>query len=247
MYHNISEKSSFNSVLVSEFQKQLNYIKNCGKYNILSLDEYVDNLLYPSFNNPITVTFDDGYVSFITLALPIIKKYEISITVFIPVEYVGSHNVWDTMYGHSRNDILDWEGFCQLIKEKLVNIGSHGVNHVSHGHLDKEADYYEIAKSKEVLEEKLGIEVKYYSYPYGQIKDIGMYSIENLKVAGYKAALSTNWSRRNYKDNIYRLNRIEMLGTDDFSKFTSKLESKIDVKFFKQKLKNILVKTGLLK
>ena len=151
------------------------------------------------------------------------------------------------MDGHSRIDILDWEGLCELSKEKLVNIGSHGVNHFSHGQLDKEADYYEIVKSKEVLEEKLGIEVKYYSYPYGQLKDIGTYSIDNLKKVGYKAALSTIWSRRNSKKYIYHLNRLEILGTDELNKFISKLESKIDVKSFKQKLKNILFYTGIMR
>ena len=163
MYHNIREKSSFNSVSVIEFEKQMDYIKNCGIYNILSLDEYVDNLLNPSYNNPVTVTFDDGYVSLITLTLPIIKKYEIPITVFIPVEYVGSHNVWDTKSGHSRIDILDWASLYGLSQERLVNIGSHGVNHLSHGDLEEESDFYEIVKSKEVLEDKLGVEVKYYS------------------------------------------------------------------------------------
>ena len=159
----------------------------------------MDNLLNPSIKNPLTVTFDDGYISLITQVLPIINKYEIPISVFIPVEYVGSHNVWDTRDGHSRIDILNWEGLCKLSKETLVNVGSHGVNHLSHGHLDEETDYYEIVRSKEVLEKNLGNEVKYYSFPYGQLGDIGIHSINNLKKIGYKAALSTLWSRRNSK------------------------------------------------
>ena len=247
MYHNIGEKSAFNTVSFNEFQKQMEYIKNSGRYNILSIDKYVDNLLNPSVKNSLIVTFDDGYTSLSTLVLPIIKKYEIPISVFIPVGYVGSHNVWDTRDGHSRFDILDWKGLCELSIERLVNVGSHGVNHISHGQLEEEKDYYEIFKSKKVLEKNLGNEVKYYSYPYGQIKDIGMHSINNLKKVGYKAALSTIWSRRNSKKNIYHLNRLEILRTDDISRFISKLESKIDIKYFKQRLKNILFYTRLLK
>lgn len=247
MYHDVSEESSFNAVLVSEFQKQMEYISNCGNYAILSLDEYVDNLKNPGYKNPITVTFDDGYVSLKTLILPIIKKYRIPIAIFVPVDHVGSHNAWDAEKGDPKIDILDWESVKELSREKLVTIGSHGLKHISHGDLDEASDLHEMKESKQVLEEQLGTEVKYYTFPFGQIINIGPHSIENVKRAGYKAALSTLWSRKNSEKDLYRLHRLEISGKDTMDSFTSKLESRIDTGFYKQKLKNVLFALRILK
>ena len=218
----------------------MDYIRNSSNYQILNLDQYVANIVTPSINNALTITFDDGYTSLSTLVLPIIKNYEIPISIFIPTGHIGMHNAWDSKNGHPKINILNWEELCEISKEKLVTIGSHGFNHLSHGLLNEEKDYDEITKSKKELENKLVNEVKYYSFPYGQLKDIGKHSINNLKKAGYKAALSTIWSRRNSEKDMYHLNRLEIQETDDINKFTNKLESKIDIKYFKQKLKNLI-------
>jgi peptidoglycan/xylan/chitin deacetylase (PgdA/CDA1 family) len=247
MYHDISEGRSPGAVPVNEFRKQMEYLKNCGKYDILSLDQYVDNLTNAVHENPIAITFDDGYVSLKTLVLPVIKEYRIPIAIFIPVKHVGLFNAWDIENGHPRIDILDWELLAELSREELVTIGSHGLNHVSHGDLDEEADFHEISKSKEMLEDQLGIEATYYAFPYGQIINIGKYSIDHIKKAGYKAALSTFWSRKNSVKNLYSLNRLYIDGTETMDRFINKLESKIDTGFYIQKLKNVLFVLGILK
>ena len=247
MYHEISEGKSPGAVPVNEFRKQMEYLKDCGKYDIVNLDNYVDHLNDRVYRNPIAITFDDGYVSVKTRALPIIKQLGIPIAIFVPVAHVGLFNAWDTKDGNPRIDILDWEPLAELSREALVTIGSHGLNHVSHGDLDEEADFHEISKSKEMLEDQLGIEAKYYAFPYGQIINIGRYSIDHAKKAGYKAALSTFWSRKNSVKNIYSLNRLYIDGTETMDRFINKLESKIDTGFYIQKLKNVLFALGILK
>ncbi|MBT3251811.1 MAG: polysaccharide deacetylase family protein [Candidatus Marinimicrobia bacterium] len=240
MYHNIGERSAFNTIATAEFQKQMDYIKNSGKYSILSIDEYVNNLKNYDIDNPLTVTIDDGYKSLNTVVLPIIKKYEIPVSIYIPAGYTGSHNVWDTEIGYPLIDILNWSELREMSNEQLVTVGSHGINHISHGHLENDDDYNEIYKSKQLIEENLESEVRYYSYPYGQLRDIGQHTVRNLKKAGYKAALSTIWSKRNSQNNIYRLNRLEILGTDTLDQFISKLDSGYPLKYFRQLIKNIL-------
>ncbi|MDD3741828.1 MAG: polysaccharide deacetylase family protein [Bacteroidales bacterium] len=247
MYHNIDEKEGFNTVSLSNFKSQLEYIKNSNTYQILSLDEYVDNLHSAKYKNPLSISFDDAYVSFTKYVLPVIKSLELPVSLFIPTAYVGKSNVWDTKNGYPEIKILSWEELKALSNEKLISFGSHGVNHHSHAKLNNEQDFEEISNSKNIIKEQIGVEVNYYSFPFGQKKDINKYSLENLQKCGYKASLSTIWARSNSLKDLYSLKRIEISGDDDLNSFIDKTESNIDVRYFKQKLKNVLYKTKILR
>jgi len=247
MYHNIDEKIGANTVSIDNFIEQVRYIKNSDKFEVLNLDDYINNLIDPKVHNPISFSFDDAYVSLTKYVLPIIQEFNIPISVFIPTAWTGKHNAWDLDKGYPEIKILNWNELKELSKEKLITIGSHGVNHISHGNLSEEDELNELISSKKQIFENLGIKVKYYSFPFGQKKDISKFSKKNLIKSGYAAALSTNWSRKNTNKDIFVLNRIEILGADDISTFINKLESKPDFKSYKQKLKNILFKIKLLR
>jgi len=247
MYHNIDEKRGANTVSVENFIEQVKYVKNSGKFKILNLDDYIVNLSDCKIQNPISFSFDDAYVSLTKYVLSVIKEYDVPISVFIPTFWTGKQNAWDLDKGYPEIKILNWNELKELSTEKLITIGSHGVNHLSHGNLSEAEDLNEFISSKEQIYENIGIKVKYYSFPFGQQKDISKYSKNNLLKSGYSAALSTNWSRKNTNRYIFALNRIEILGTDDISTFINKLESTPDFKSYKQKLKNILFKTKLLR
>jgi len=247
MYHNIDENAGFNTVSCSEFQKQMEYIKNSNKYQILSLNDYVNNIISPEFSNPLCISFDDAYVSFKKFAFPLIKSLKLPVSLFIPTAFVGKSNVWDTVNGYPEIKILNWQEIKELSNDILIEIGSHGVNHISHARLNKEQDFEEISNSKRIIKEQIGVEIKFYSFPFGQEKDINKYSDENLKKCGYKAALSTVWARSNSQKDLFCLKRIEISPKDDLQSFIKKTESTIDTKYYKQKFKNILYKTKILK
>ncbi|MHA2279077.1 MAG: polysaccharide deacetylase family protein [Candidatus Kariarchaeaceae archaeon] len=230
----------FNTVSRKQFITQMEYIIGSGRYDLLSLEEYINNLSKPNAINPITITFDDGYESLLSDVLPLAKSRKIPFSVFISTGYIGKHNKWDTLKGDLRINILNWNNLVDISAEKLVTVGSHGVNHLSHGSLDSDEDLYEIRESKYALEKRLNRKVKYYSYPYGQLKDIGFYSIKNLMNVGYEAALSTIWSRSNNINNIYQLHRLEITPEDNLQTFIKKLESRLDLKYYKQLFKNFL-------
>ena len=239
MYHNIKDKSGFNTVSTNFFYQQMEYISSRGKYSLLSMDEYINNLQNQSIPNPLTVTLDDGYRSLLDKVLPVIKELEIPISIFLSTDFIGSHNVWDVQNGHMQIEISTWDELESLSKEELVTIGSHGVSHLSHGKLNANDEKSEMLKSKEDLETRLKIPVEYYSFPYGQLRDIGKMSKEHLQSAGYKAALSTIWSRSNTLSDLYCLHRLEISENDDMNSFIRKLESAFDMNWCRQQLKNI--------
>ena len=60
--------------------------------------------------------------------------------------------------------------------------------------------------------------------------------IREVKNAGYKAAFSTNFSRRN-STNVYSVNRIDVTGDDSMEGFINKLKPH-SYYYYKQQVKN---------
>jgi len=245
MYHNTDDKSDFNTLSLEDFESHLSYLRSSNQFTIVNLDEYINNLKSPVYNKTITLTFDDAYSNIKGKVLPLLKKYQIPIIIFVPVHFVGKHNVWDAKKGIKKIGILTWPEIRELNQEKLITFGSHGYSHISLGDADIDCIRFELQESKSILEKELKNDVDYFSYPFGQLKDIGHNSHKLLFESGYKAGLTTNWFRKNSLTNIHKLNRIEIQNFDDLSRFKKILNRKIDYKFFKQQLKNTFYHIGL--
>lgn len=246
MYHNIDDEIGFNTVSLNNFEEQIRYLTSNKEFRIVSINEYIDSLNSQN-KKLITLTFDDAYKSIKSKVLPVIKKYRIPITVFIPLNSVGGYNSWDTANGKKQIEILDWSEIKFLIHEPLITFGSHGLNHISLGKVSKSTLEDEIIESKTILENEINRLVTYFSYPYGQLKDINKYAHLLLKTHGYKAGFTTNWSRRNSINNVFFLNRIEVKNSDEIETFKKIINRKIDFRYCKQSVKNLLIKLKLYK
>lgn len=247
MYHNIDIEVGFNTISVRNFEEQMAYLKSRKDLKIVSLDYYVANLKNQKQQKLVTITFDDAYLSIKSNVLPVISKYGIPVSVFIPVGLVGKHNTWDTKNGYDKLDILSWSEIISLNNEQLITFGSHGINHISLGSVDNETLHNEIVNSKTILENATGSVVNYFSFPFGQLKDIGKNSAKILTGNGYVAALSTNWSRKNNQNDQYSLHRIEIQSNTSITMFQAIINRRLDLKYRKQQLKNTLYKLGIVR
>jgi peptidoglycan/xylan/chitin deacetylase (PgdA/CDA1 family) len=96
-YHSVYESGSENSVhsrylypdlsISSDlFEQQLVYLKKRGHTFIRPEDVTSDNLF--KIKKPTLIFFDDGYKDNFTVAVPILKKYEIPATIFITTGFI---------------------------------------------------------------------------------------------------------------------------------------------------------------
>lgn len=77
------------TVSAANFEKQIIYLKR--KYHLVSLTEYIRRKKSgESLAQCAVVTFDDGYQDFMTLGWPVIKKYEVPVTIFFPKGFLSA-------------------------------------------------------------------------------------------------------------------------------------------------------------
>jgi peptidoglycan/xylan/chitin deacetylase (PgdA/CDA1 family) len=74
------------------FEAQMRYLR--GRYRVLSLDDLCEEMENPSERgDAVAVTFDDGYRDLHTHALPVLRKYQIPATIFLPVVSIETGQV----------------------------------------------------------------------------------------------------------------------------------------------------------
>ena len=125
----------------------------------------------------IVCTFDDGYKGVLENALPSMKRYGFTATVYVCTEYIGKYNDWNYK-DRQRRIHLDYAELHALAREGW-EIGSHGVTHRSLLRLSDEEVIYELSHSKQILEEEFG-PITSYAYPYGDYNDYIMKIVKQL-------------------------------------------------------------------
>lgn len=159
------------------FASQLQTLTQNG-YTFLTASEVADIIdgkkTLPE--KPIVLTFDDGYRDFYTDVLPIIKKYNVKVVAYI---VPGFNNL--------PNNMDAWQ-IDSLEQSGLVEIGAHTVHHAYLKGMSDEKALYEIATSKEMLENQLHIPIVSFAYPYGAFDQ---HTIDLVKEAGFTSAVST--------------------------------------------------------
>ena len=187
-YHTVSPTwSAALSVTPERFTAQLRHLVAHG-YRGVTFSQIVRGEVP---NKAVAITFDDGYRSVHELARPILDKFGIPATLFVPTDFIGSENpmAWpgiDQWLGgeHERELIpMSWEEVREL-RDAGWEIGSHTKSHpkltqVSDGELEEQ-----LAGSRLECERQLG-ECDSIAFPYGDHDDR---VVEATAAAGYSAA-----------------------------------------------------------
>jgi len=139
-------------------------------------------------DNDIALTFDDGWLGFYDNAWPILKEHGFSATVFIISDYVGKKSGWD----YKKAPHLSWDQIREL-SDQGIEFGSHSASHVDLRRLDDRRLHYELADSKQAIENQTGRPVKYLSYPFGRYN---LRVIEAARRAGYEKAFALSGGGR---------------------------------------------------
>jgi peptidoglycan/xylan/chitin deacetylase (PgdA/CDA1 family) len=205
MYHSISTNpKDGNCVSEEQFEKEMEWLYS-QNYHTLNMDELYQALVQGALvpDKPILITFDDGYPDNYKTAWPILKQYGFRATFFIITNNIGAASI-------------DWSQLKDLISQGN-SIGSHSVHHYDLSILSYKQQESELGKSKQILEDNLGIKIKAFCYPSGQYNET---TLKLLSELGYTLSFTTKPGRVYLGDNQFELRRVRVWGGMLFSIFT---------------------------
>ncbi|MBQ8208395.1 MAG: polysaccharide deacetylase family protein [Clostridia bacterium] len=191
MYHALTEDAAeANDVIITAeaFEEQIAALTEAG-YTAVFYDDLRSYVNYGKAlpDNPILITFDDGYSSNIDIALPILKKYGQCGTVAVIGVSMGKETYKDT--GESMHPHFSIEEAKEAYELGILDFQSHTYDmHQTYLDTDprtgvlpredeSEKEYItalaeDFIKSKELMESGIGNEVFVITYPHGKYTEL---------------------------------------------------------------------------
>ena len=168
MFHSVSpydEDPYLVTVTPERFDRQMRWLRRRGLRGV-SVGELMSASRHGAGRELIGLTFDDGYADFIEYALPVLARYGFGGTVFPIAGRLGGLNDWDAR--GPRKPLMSADQ-VRKAADAGIEIGSHGLRHVSLPGLAEAALAAEAAESRAILTETTGREVTGFCYPYGYL------------------------------------------------------------------------------
>ncbi|MEA3543839.1 MAG: polysaccharide deacetylase family protein [Thermodesulfobacteriota bacterium] len=206
IYHRFDEARYPSTNISAEiFSRQLEYTKQ-QNIQIISLGEVSallsKNKLLPEY--AVSFSVDDAFRSFFDVGMPIIRQYQVPVTLFVNTAAVGT------------SGYMNWDELRGLAAEG-VEIGNHTDTHPYLVELEagetneqwQQRIQQDVLRSQQQFEKHLGFKPTIFAYPYGE------YSAEVVKIIkdiGFEAAFAQQSGVIHAVQNRFVLPRFPMGG-----------------------------------
>lgn len=182
LYHEIENKPDDEYFISpSQFASQMEWLYWNGYRTLFfhEAEEVLKNRAIEGKENYIILTFDDGSITFLDYAFPLLEEYKFKATMNIIGEFA-----------ESKRSTLSWDECRFLMKSNLVEIGCHTFN--LHSPLIYEYSSDEIRKDlikfKKTLNRELGKDTQVLSFPFSKYDSRLIYIARSL---GFKYLLTS--------------------------------------------------------
>ena len=176
VYHHVSNATpASTSISPEQFEEHLRALNDL-EFTVSPLAEVVKTVLAGAVVKPKTVaiTFDDGYESIYTTALPLLQRYDMPFTLFISTGPID----------RNQRGYLSWTQLRELAAAG-VTIGNHGSEHDSALSLNAAELRADILHAQRRIDEELGPQEKFFAYPYGEFNSRAQTVVAELGYLGF--------------------------------------------------------------
>ena len=156
--------------------------------------------------NLVAITFDDGFASVASSAVPLLRQRELPATIYFVAGKLGARSDWSSARAHGFVGELATEDELAHVAALGIEIGSHGFEHVP---LVAAADRLlerEVVESRRVLEQISGQPVPTFALPYGARPGP---AARRLLEGTYEAVFTTTLGRVEAGAEVYSLPRVD--------------------------------------
>jgi peptidoglycan/xylan/chitin deacetylase (PgdA/CDA1 family) len=177
------------------FEKHLRLLNRRGFTSVST-----SNLFDSGLENPILLTFDDGFQDFADNAWPLLQKHGFGALVFLVLNHIGGQNDWDIAVGDKPAPLMNLETIQELAKQG-TQFGSHTLSHPRLANLDEEEQRREIFAFPELCVNQLPTTC----YPYGSYNET---TLNIVRSSAIKYGFSTDKGLNDVTTDPVRLKRI---------------------------------------
>ena len=220
MYHNVSDNKNSNGLTIfcNKLEEQYRYLQE-EKYTTYHFSELENKTIIDS--KSVVITFDDVTVNQLIYAVPLLEKYNLKATFFIPFAYLGNLDLWNS----GIEKIMSIEQLKTL--HGRVELGLHSFDHKRYATLTEAEINSDFSKCFEIIKQN---DLKVYNalaYPYGN------YPKKEPQKSKFQSVLKQNNIKMGLRignkvnkfpfKNPYEITRIDIKGEDSLLKFKLKL------------------------
>jgi peptidoglycan/xylan/chitin deacetylase (PgdA/CDA1 family) len=218
-YHKVAEipagvRYNSNYVLPSQFAAQLNFLRR-ARFQSITFAQYESHRLTgaPLPRRPVLITFDDGYRSNRDVALPLLRRFGFSATVFLVSDLIGCTNRWDA--DEIQEPLLSLDDI-RVMRRAGIDFQSHTCTHRRLTALTDADMYAELVESRRTLENALHAPVSAIAYPWGECTPL----VQRLaRAAGYHSGVILR-RRTNFAHTpLFELRRIGVNHATSLARF----------------------------
>jgi peptidoglycan/xylan/chitin deacetylase (PgdA/CDA1 family) len=226
MYHQVTPRPlpAFRkyAVTTKAFAAQMKWLAWAG-YVPINLDDWLhsrrDRTRLPS--RPVIITFDDGLEDCFKYAVPILQAQGFTAIFFLVAGLMGETSRWLRLERGIEFPLMDWTTARQLLAAGF-QCGSHSISHPRLANLPAAACREELLRSRQLLEDNLGQEIKHLAYPYGSFTEQVQVAVAEV---GYRSACSVRIGLSPCDDDPLALHRVPVSGQDSLFDFICRLRT----------------------
>ena len=226
-FHAVHDDCENYSIRKKDFIGFLIYLKEEG-YRTIRVEELLGIRKEGIIDSKLlALTFDDGLASQIDIAAEYLYKYGFTATFFLISSFIKKERE-SSFLGKNKYVFMSLDDIKNLVKGRF-DIGSHSHSHRLLGTLSQNEVIYEITQSVKDLEDKAGIPIISFAYPYGRWGSYNNFVKKCLSDNHIKLAFTQMGYRANVFDDLLLIPRINIDYSDKFIQIKNKINGYYDI------------------
>jgi peptidoglycan/xylan/chitin deacetylase (PgdA/CDA1 family) len=226
MYHEVTprpvERYRKYSVTPAELGAQLDWLRTAG-YTAVGMDAVLDawHGEHTLPRRPVVITFDDGSRDGMEHAVPALAARGFTATFYVVADCVGATMRWLPAEVGFEIPTADWPALREA-EAAGMRCEAHSMTHPRLARLTADECRSELTRSREIIAERLGRDVRHLAYPFGS------YTQQTREIAaevGYVTACTTHEALATPADDLLLLPRVPVLGTEGMSEFVHRVRT----------------------